>query len=68
MENKLQFDLENNTLNIEGNFLNDIWFQCFGEIQQTLLKVRDEKIVVHMEKVVFISPTPILSLLLTLKR
>ena len=68
MENKLQFDLENNTLNIEGNFLNDIWFQCFGEIQQTLLKVRDEKIVVHMEKVVFISPTPILSLLLTLKK
>ncbi|HJF94118.1 MAG TPA: hypothetical protein K8V82_04935, partial [Lachnoclostridium phocaeense] len=68
MGNKLQFDAESNILSIEGNFLNDIWFQCFGEIQSAILKIRDEKIVVHMDKVVFISPTPILSLLLTLKK
>lgn len=68
MENKLQFISENNTLRLEGNFLNNVWFQEFGEIQSFILKIEDEKIVVNMERVVFISPTPFLSLLLTLKK
>lgn len=68
MENKLQFISENNTLYIEGNFFNNVWFQNFGEIQSFILKMEDEKIVVNMEGIVFISPTPFLSLLLTLKK
>lgn len=68
MEDKLQFDLQKKVLYIEGNFLNNIWFQNFGEIQQELLELKDSEIIVQMKNVIFISPTPLLSLLLTLKK
>lgn len=68
MENKLQFNLQDNTLYIARNFLNNTWFENFGEIQNSILTIKDEKIIVNMERTAFISPTPFLSLLLTLKK
>lgn len=66
MENTIFF--KNNALYIEGKFYNKLWFCDFGEIQYRILKCNNTKITVFMEKCVFVSPTPFLSLLLTLHR
>ncbi len=68
MENKLQFNSQNNTLYVEGNFFNNIWFENFGEIQDIILAIKSKQIIVNMKMTIFISPTPFLSLLLTLKK
>lgn len=70
IEQEIQFELVNNEyveLRINKRYFNNSWFVYFGEIQEKLLKLNKTKIVVNMEKCVFISPTPFIALLLTLK-
>lgn len=52
---------------IGEKYFNKHWFIYFGEIQEQLLNLINAKIIVNMEKCVFISPTPFIALLLTLK-
>lgn len=66
MNDKIFFDKETNKLTISGNFYNGIWFQYFGEMQHEILKYEKEIIIVDLKDCTFISPTPFLSLLLTL--
>ena len=68
MYNNLFWDSSKRILFIVGNFYNGIWFQEFGKIQQDMLKLQKITIIVDMRECIFISPTPFLSLLLTLKK
>lgn len=68
MEKDLVYNEENNTLYINKEFLNSTWFLNFGIIQKKLLSMYDKKIRINMQDCLFISPTPFLSLLLTLRK
>lgn len=57
-----------NKLVIEGFFYNNVWFETFGEIQNNMFQTKDAEIIVDMSECVFASPTPFLSLLLSLKK
>lgn len=59
---------ENNILMVKGCFYNGLWFQKFGKIQYEILECYNTTISIDMGECVFISPTPFLSLLLTLYR
>lgn len=59
---------ESNSLAIKGYFYNRIWFRKFGKIQHEILECSNIEISVNLEKCLFISPTPFLSLLLTLQK
>ncbi|MBD5540649.1 MAG: hypothetical protein HDR00_05560 [Lachnospiraceae bacterium] len=68
MDKKLMYDKKINNLFIRGALLNGAWFSEFGQVQSELLKTYNTKIVVDMQECYFVSPTPFLSLLLTLKK
>jgi len=68
MDKKSIYDEKKNTLFIREALLNGTWFSEFGMIQSILLEKYDIKIIVDMRECFFISPTPFLSLLLTLKK
>lgn len=68
MDRKLMYDKEMNTLFIRGILLNGSWFSEFGQVQGELLKTYNMKIIVDMQECCFVSPTPFLSVLLTLKK
>lgn len=68
MENIMIWNEKNNELHIEGQLYNGIWFQSFGNIQHNILLLQNENIIVNMKECVFASPTPFLSLLLTLQK
>lgn len=55
-------------ITIRGVYYNNCWILYFGEIQSELLTKKYKKIIVDLSKCLFISPTPMLSLLLTLYR
>ena len=57
-----------NKLIIEGYFYNNIWFSEFGEIQNNMFQKKNEELIVDMSECMFASPTPFLSLLLSLKK
>ena len=68
MNERLLYDEEQNTLFIKGSFLNGVWFSEFGKVQSKLLDTYNTKIRLDMQECLFVSPTPFLSLLLTLKK
>lgn len=68
MVNLLKWDATKNVLRIEGALYNSIWFQEFGKIQNLILYLKHANILINMMECVFISPTPFLSLLLTLNK
>lgn len=68
MEKNIFFNSEDNTLTIKKNLLNSIWFECFGGIQKDILNITGKVINVKMDECLMISPTPFLSLLLTLTK
>lgn len=53
---------------IQRSYYNNCWILYFGEIQEKLLKNKYSKITVDLSGCLFISPTPMISLLLTLYR
>ena len=67
----IELDKEDNQtyiLRIKDKYFNNCWFVHFGSIQQQLLMLKNKTIIIDMKKCSFISPTPFLSLLLTLKK
>lgn len=68
MDTKLIYDEETMTLFIKDAFTNGIWFSEFGKIQNELLKVHNADVKIDMGECYFISPSPFLSLLLTLTK
>lgn len=67
----IELDIEDNQtyiLRIKDKYFNNCWFVHFGSIQQQLLMLKNKTIIIDMKKCSFISPTPFLSLLLTLKK
>lgn len=68
MENKLRWNEVENTLYIEGHLYKSVWFKHFGDRQNKILELKNDNIIIDMRECVFVSPTPFLSLLLTLKK
>lgn len=68
MEKKIVYDEEKKVVFIGGALLNGSWFCEFGKVQSKLLDTYNTKIYVDMQECSFISPTPFLSLLLTLMK
>lgn len=68
MENKLRWNEVENTLYIEGHLYKSVWFKHFGDRQNKILELKNDNIIIDMRECMFVSPTPFLSLLLTLKK